>query len=148
MESLSSQITNKSIGLEIVKFVDNRDLLNLELVNKQFKIILNSFYFNQTNLLQKDSNQKIDSIINNASSNKESLNKYKRLFYKTYLDSFIPFNISDKKFDTMIEINENPSQEIPENLKQTQNKSNKKEKKENQTVVNDTISLDKSIFSK
>ena len=140
MESLVSEITNKSaIALEIVKFMDNKDLLNLELVSKQFKQVINGYYFINTSFLQFELNLKIDSIINNASSNKENLNKHKRMFFKTYLDSFIPFNISDKKFDTMTETIETGFQE--------NDKSNKSKRKDS-NISKERSLLDKIIFSK
>ena len=140
MESLVNKITNKGNALEILKFMDNIDLLNLELVSKQFKHLIDEIYSINTNFLKSDSNLKFDSIINNANSNKENLNKYKRMFFKTYLDSFIPFNISDKKFDLLSESSESIIQEAEKPS------SNKKRKDSNISKL--TNPLDKMIFSK
>jgi hypothetical protein len=145
MESLISQILGKSNALEIVKFMDNKDLLNLELVSKQLKLVIDEYYFVQTNLLTVDGNVKLDTILNNAYANKENLSKFKRTYFKTFLNSFIPINISDKKYDTMIEYNENLNQENDVNLKKDKKIENKKEKK---NVLLNFPELDNLIFSK
>jgi hypothetical protein len=122
-----------------VKNLNNRDLLNLELVSKKFKFVVDEFYYLQTSFLPFETNSKIDSIINNASSTKENLNKYKKMFYKTYLDSFVLFNVSENKFDALIEVNESTNQD--------KTKTNSK-KKESSYMSQETPNLDKLIFSR
>ena len=138
MESVISQILNKNTGIEIVKNLNNRDLLNLELVSKKFKSLIDEYYYSQTNFLPFEINSKIDSIINNASSNKENLNKYKKMFFKTYLDSFVLFNVSDKKFDALQEV---------ENQNIEKSKTNSK-RKDSSYMSQETPNLDNIIFSR
>ena len=91
-------------------------------------------------ILKNLSDIKQETLNKSSNSNKENLNKYKRMFFKTYLDSFIPFNISDKKFDLLSESSESIIQEAEKPS------SNKKRKDSNISKL--TNPLDKMIFSK